>query len=142
MSAIDSMVRVHGWALDEKRRKLRDLQDFMDRLEADLREVDRNIEAEREAAETCDARIAFTYPAFVSAALDRRRKLVETIANLDREVERARDEVAAAFNELKKYELARDNQLRREAAERDRRDRLAQDELGLSMYRRGRGSSD
>ena len=139
MSAIDSMVRVHSWALDEKRRQLRDLQVFMDRLEADLREVDRNIEAERQAAETCDARIAFTYPAFVSAALDRRRALVENIANLERDVEQARDQVAEAFNEFKTYEMARDNQARRKAAERDRRDRLAQDELGLSMYRRGSG---
>lgn len=138
MSAIESMIRVHGWALDEKRRKLRDLRDFMERLEEQLRDVDRGIEAERQAADTCDSRLAFTYPAFVSAALDRRRTLVETIAKADRQVEQARDEVAEAYNELKKYEMARDNQARREAAERERRDRLAQDELGLTMYRRGR----
>lgn len=141
MTALDSMVRVHRWMLDEKRRALGELQVFSDKLRNDLVALDAGIDDERAAAGR-DEQVNLTYPAFVAAALDRRKKLCETIANLDKEIDALRQEVGEVFQELKKYELAKDNTRRREGAKRARKDRLAQDELGVGLYRRNQSQGD
>ena len=140
MTALDSMVRVHRWMLDERQRKLADLQVFVDKLKDDLTALDKELEAEREVADGSDE-AGMAYPAFVAASLERRKKLCDTIANLESEIEAVREEVAEAFGELKKFEMARDNQDLREADKRNRRDRLNVDELGVSIYRRNKASS-
>jgi flagellar export protein FliJ len=141
MTALDSMVRVHSWALEEKQRKLADLRALLQKLTDDLANLDEELDAEREAAGKSDEAGA-AFPAFVAAALDRRKKLCETIANLEKESEAARDEVTEAFGELKKYELAKKNQESQESARRKRGERIHLDELGVSIYRRNRASGE
>ena len=137
MTALDSMVRVHGWMLEEKQRKLADLQALLRKLADDLASLDQELDAEREAAGKSDEAGA-AYPAFVAAALDRRKKLCKTIANLEKESEAARAEVTEAFGELKKYEIASDNRQVQESDKRKRSERINLDELGVSIYRRSR----
>lgn len=135
MTALGSMVRVHNWILDEKRQKLGDIERFVDKLKDDLRRLDESLEAERNsAAQSPEA--GSTYAVFIAAALKRRAKLLETIENLDHECELARDEVQEAFQELKKYEIAKDHLDQRETAERQRREQLILDETGIGIYRR------
>jgi len=141
MTALDSMVRVHRWVLDERQRKLVDLQLFVDKLKDDLTALDKQLEAEREVADGSDE-AGMAYPAFVAASLERRKKLCDTITNLESEIEAVREEVAEAFGELKKFEMARDNQGQRESDKRNRRDRLNVDELSVSIYRRNKASGD
>ena len=143
MSALASMIRVHSWILDEKRQRLAEIQSFAERMHDDLRRLEAHMEAEQAAArESFDGTVA--YATFYSAALERRRRLEATIANLDQQVEAARDEVQAAFEELKKYELARDRLDRQETQRRQRLEQLTLDEVGASLYRRSRsaGGSD
>jgi flagellum-specific ATP synthase len=40
MSALDQLVRLHGWTLDERRRKVTDLEQLSERLQADLTRLD------------------------------------------------------------------------------------------------------
>ena len=141
MTALESMIRVHGWILEEKRRGLAEIQVFADKLKNDLAALDRNVEAEREVANQSET-AGLAYPAFVAAALDRRKRLSETILRLEAQIDSARDEVVEAFQQLKAYETAQENHERREAAGRDRAERIAQDELGVSLYRRNNGSGD
>jgi flagellar export protein FliJ len=135
------MVRLHRWMLDEKRRKLADLQTFADRLTEDLNALDRDIEAERAAAGRSD-QAGSVFPAFVAATLGRRKKLCETIANLGKEVETARGELAEASSELKKYELALKNQELQESLRCSMREQVNLDEVGASLYRRDRAAGD
>ncbi len=137
MTALDSMVRVHRWVLDEKQRKLADLRTLLEKLASDLQGLDAELESERAAADGSDEAGA-AFPAYVAAALDRRQKLCETIANLEKETEAAREEVTEAFGELKKYEIASDNRDARESDKRKRSERINLDELGVSIYRRSR----
>ena len=137
MTALDSIVRVHRWVLDEKQRKLADLRTLVEKLKLDLESLDAELEAEREASGNSDEAGA-AFPAYAAAALDRRRRLCETIANLERESDAAREEVTEAFSELKKYEIASDNRKARESEKRKRSERINLDELGVGIYRRSR----
>ncbi len=73
-------------------------------------------------------------------ALERRKKLRESIADLGLAIDAARAEVREAFQEVKKYELARDNYERREREKVARREQRELDELGANMHRRKKAS--
>ncbi len=122
MTGLAILVRLHRRILDEKRQNLADLLQLAERFKDELGVLEQSLEAERtEASRTPNGALAFQ--TYIAPALDRRGKLRQTIANLDSEIELARDEVGAAFQELKKYEMAQEIEKRHEAAERGHRDR-------------------
>ena len=47
MSSLHSVIRVHRWQLDEKRRALSDLESLAERLSLELRRLDEDVERER-----------------------------------------------------------------------------------------------
>ncbi len=139
MTALGSLVRVHSWALNEKRQKLAGLEELADKMHQDLEQLEAELNNEqRAAAGSIEGTTAF--PAFVAAALERRKKLRESIANLRLAIDAARTEVREAFQEVKKYELAQDNHERRELEKVARRERRELDELGANMHRRKKAS--
>jgi flagellar export protein FliJ len=139
MTALGSLVRVHSWALNEKRQKLAGLEELADKMHQDLAQLEAELNNEqRAAAGSMEGTIAF--PAFVAAALERRRKLRESIAALGLAIDTARTEVREAYQEVKKYELAQDNYQRREREKVARRERRELDELGANMHRRKKAS--
>src|SRR3990170_6118660 len=101
MSALNSLVRVHSWALEEKQQKLAELERLADKLRADLAALETELAQEQTAASrSIEGSIAF--PAFVAAALERRKRLRESIVNVERACQTAREEVNQAFQEVKR----------------------------------------
>lgn len=138
MTGFDSLVRISRWQLDEKRQKLTELERLVERLQGDLTRLDEGVASEQRLAERDDmARQA--YPAFLKSEMDRRKRLQKSIADVEKEIEAVREEVADAFRELKKYEMAQANELQRVRARRERADQQRTDELGAQLHRRQRG---
>ncbi len=137
MSTLGSLVRVHTWALDEKRQTLAGMERLAEKLENDLRDLEAELLRERSAA-TGSVEGTIAFPAFVAAALERRKKLRVSIANLELAIEAAREEVRESYREVKKYELARDNEERRERDHLALRERNTLDELGMTLHRRNK----
>jgi flagellar export protein FliJ len=135
MSALDQLVRLHGWTLDERRRKVTDLEQLSERLQADLTRLDGDLlREEKTAVGSLELQAAFT--AYAAVARKRRERLARSIADLALEIERAQEEVSEAFQELKRYEQALANRKSREASAQQRREQTAADEIGLQMHRR------
>lgn len=133
--ALENLVRLHRWTLDEKRRLLSDLERLAQRLSNDITALDEQIVSEQEAASR-SLEGAVAYPAFVAVAKRRRSKLVESLRAVEMEGEEARTAVQAAFQELKKYELAQAAASKRAKDKAARAEQLAEDELGLELHRR------
>ncbi len=141
MTGLANLVRLHRWILDEKRQKLVEIEQLSERFRCELEVLEQSLEAEKaEAARTLDGALAFQ--TFIAPALERRRTLRETVANIEREIEAARHDVGTAFQDLKKYETARGMQERLETEQRERTAQIALDDLGLSLYRRGRAAGE
>ena len=137
MTAFNSLTRVHTWVLNEKRQRLAGIEELVDKMKADLASLEAELESENRAAgESIEGTVAF--PAFVAANLERRRRLRQTIAELDESVEAAREEVRAAFEEMKKYERMRDLEAQQSEEERTRRDQAALEEMSTARYQRDR----
>ncbi len=140
MSALDQLVRLHRWNLDEKRQKLAELERFRGKLLGNIESLEAELAREQAAAERSEV-TSVSLPAFIKATVDRRRKIEGSIAEVDRSIALARDEIAQAFQEFKKYETAHGNHQRREALKQSRREQNAADELGIELHRRQAASA-
>jgi len=135
MKALTNLVRIHRWQLDEKRRQFAQLEKLradLGRQEATLAE---EMAREKAAAETAGA-AATTYPAYLREAQARRQRITGSIAEVERQMLTAQQEIAEAYSEVKKYETALAHIEKREAAKRERVQRIIQDDLAIDMYRR------
>ena len=140
MTALDQLVRLHRWTLDEKRQKLAELERFRSKLLDNVEALEAELAREQVAAERSTI-ASMSLPAFIKATIDRRRKIEGSIVELDRSIAAARDEIAEAFQEFKKYETAHGNHLRREAQKQSRREQVAADELAIDLHRRHAGGA-
>ncbi len=135
MSSLESLIRLHRWVLDEKRNKLVGLERLQDRMQQDMRSIESAMEREGQAA-SANPEMAVSYPAYIASVLDRRKNLLSSIAELERSVEDARNEVAEAYQDFKRYETAKANQDQKVLRQRQRRDQNDADERALQAYRR------
>ena len=135
MSNLKTVIRLHKWQLDEKRRALSELQNLRDRLVDELMRLREMVRHEQETARN-DPAVAFGYPAFAAAARDRDLRLQQSIAQVDRQIEAATEEMAEAFQELKRFELAEEERLKREREKIRRKEDAMLDETALVGFRR------
>ncbi|WP_340118588.1 flagellar FliJ family protein [Pelagibius sp. 7325] len=128
-------MRLHRWTLDEKRQKLAELERFRAKMIMNIESLEAELAREQAAAERSDI-TSISLPAFIKATIDRRRKIENSIVEIDRSIAAAREEITQAFQEFKKYETAHGNHQRREALKQSRREQAAADELGIDLHRR------
>jgi len=134
-----NLIRLHDWRVEERQRALADLLRVVAALEAKVRQLEEDLARERQAAAEAPGEIGIYYGGFAKAAIARRRVLEGAIAEAEREVEAARDRLREAYRELKKYDVAQAQREVRRAAERDRREQLFLDEIGIQGFvRKGR----
>ena len=138
MNSLKQLIRLHRWNLDEKRRKLNEFESLRDRMLGDIAEMEQLAERETEiAAQNQEGAMAF--PQFISVLLERRRKLTNSLGEVEVAIEEARERLAEAFQEVKRYEIAAENAAKREADKRRLKETTLENELGLESFRRKAG---
>lgn len=133
--SLKTIIRLQKLQLDEKRRVLAELQNLEDRLKAEIQRVKDEIAREQATARE-DFSVSFTYANFAQAALERGRKLGESLAQVEAQISVATDQMAEAFQELKRFELAEEERLKREKEKQKRKDAIMLDETALVGFRR------
>ncbi|MBP0650104.1 flagellar FliJ family protein, partial [Mycobacterium tuberculosis] len=73
----------------------------------------------------------YAYPTFARAAMQRRDNLKVSIRELEGNLERARDELSMAVEDLKKVELLEERDHSRERDARDAAEQVEMDEIAL-----------
>ncbi len=141
MSALRRLVQIHSWDLEQRRKRLAELEQLAAKTRRQITEIDDQIEEEKQhAALSPDGSQLFA--SFLSVALTRRKRAESRLASLEGSIERTRSEVEQAFQDLKKFEVADEVQEQRRAEEDQRRQQIALDELGLEAHRRRAGGED
>ena len=137
MTALTQLVRLQRWTLDEKRQKLAELERLAVRLRQELETLEDSLEAEKpKAGEGLEEARAMT--SYASAVAERRRTCQQSIAGVEAEMDVARGEIQAVFQELKRYEQGLRSQQDRDAKKRARREQATLDEVGLNAAVRRR----
>ncbi|HEX6840788.1 MAG TPA: hypothetical protein VF113_04640 [Stellaceae bacterium] len=140
MSALDSLIRLHRWQVDERRRHLADLDGLAAQLTEESQRLDRE-EAREQAAAAASPEAAITYAAYARQLVERRRKLAQSQAEVAQQIERNRALLAEASQEVKRYETMEVNRLRQQQRREERRHQQALDNSGTEPLRR-RGGKD
>ena len=133
--SLKTIIRLQKLQLDEKRRVLAELHTLADRLRNEIEKVKQEIAHEQETVRD-DFSVSFTYSNFAQAALERGRKLGESLGQVEAQINIATDEMAEAFQELKRYELAEEERLKRERDKQKRKEAAMLDEPARVGFRR------
>ena len=128
MKSRETLIRLKKFQVDEKRRKVAQIEAMIaefDRMAADL---DREILAEQERAGIHDP-AHFAYPTYAKAAIQRRDNLRRSADDLKAQLEDAKAALGEAFEEMRKVELLGERDQMRERAEDDEQAEL--DAVGM-----------
>jgi len=131
----ESLIRLHRFQVDEKRRKLAELELMAQEFRARERELEAQVEAEQKKAGISDV-AHFAYPMFAKSVIRRRENILTSIEDIERQLDAAKEELSDAFRELKKYEIIEDNRKRKVRREVMRTEQAQLDEVALGIHRR------
>ena len=131
----ESLIRLHKFQVDEKRRKVAELEIMLSEFHQRERDLEAQVEVEQRKAGISDV-AHFACPMFAKSVIRRRENILESIAGIERQLEEAKEELAGAFRELKKYELLEGSRKRKVRKEAMRVEQAELDEIALTIHRR------
>jgi len=138
VSTMESLIRLHRWQVDERRRHVAELEGLAERLREDLGHLAEEQRGEAAAA-AASLEAKFGYAGYIRQVMERQRTLEQSLADLETQIAQARDALAQAFEELKRYETAAANRERLRLQRIKRREGIELDALAIENFRRRSG---
>ena len=134
MKSRDTLIRLKKFQVDEKRRKVAQIESMIADFERMAGDLEREIRLEQERAGIHDP-AHFAYPTYAKAAIQRRENIKRSADELKGQLDSAKDALADAFEELKKVELLDERDQMRERAAMDAHEQADLDAIGLMRAR-------
>ncbi len=134
MKSRESLINLRRFEVDDKRQKVSAIEAMIAEFRQMAADLDQQIKIEEEKAGITDVN-HYAYPTFALAAMKRRDNLLSSVQELEKNLLAARDELAAAYEELKKVEKLEGREQARETAEHEAQEQEALDDIG-SRYGR------
>ena len=103
MKSRDTLIRLKRFQVEEKRRRVRQIETMMAEFSRMTLDLDREISHEEKRAGIADPS-HFAYPTYARAAMTRRENLKSSIAELAGQMEEAKAAQEEALAELQKFE--------------------------------------
>ena len=136
MKSRETLIRLKKFQVDEKRRKVAQIETMIaefDRMAVDL---EREIRVEQDRAGIHDPG-RFAYPTYAKAAMQRRENLKRSADELRGQLEDAKLALGDAFDELKKVEMLDERDHAREKAEANAREQAELDRIAAMRFNAG-----
>lgn len=131
MKSRETLIRLKRFQVDEKRRRVAQIETMIAEFGRMAADLDREIEAEERKAGISDPG-HFAYPTYAKAALARRDNLRRSALDLQDQLDEAKAHLGEAFEELKKVEILDDRERATERSLDAARDQAAMDGIGLA----------
>jgi flagellar export protein FliJ len=103
MKSRDTLIRLKRFQVEEKRRRVRQIEMMTAEFNRMIADLDREIANEEKRSGISDP-THFAYPTYARAAIGRRDNLKSSIAELSAQIEDAKVQLDAALAELQKLE--------------------------------------
>jgi len=130
MKSRETLIRLKKFQVDEKRRKVAQIEGMIAEFERIAGYLEREIKSEQDRAGIHDP-AHFAYPTYAKAAMARRENLNRSADELKIQLEDAKGALGEAFDEMKKVELLEERDQLRERAEEDAQQQAELDTIGL-----------
>jgi flagellar FliJ protein len=134
MKSRETLIRLKKFQVDEKRRRVAQIESMIADFQRMSVDLEREIQSEQERAGINDP-THFAYPTYAKAAI--RENLTRSADELRIQLEEAKSLLGEAFDELKKVELLDERDQARERAEENAREQADLDSIGLMRARIG-----
>jgi flagellar export protein FliJ len=135
MKSRETLIRLKRFQVDEKRRRVTQIEGMIADFERMASDLGREIATEEQKAGISDTG-HFAYPTYAKAAATRRDNLRRSAQDLHAQLDDAKAELGLAFEELKKVEILEDRERSAERALDNARDQAAMNQIGLSRAAR------
>lgn len=130
----ESLIRLHRFQVDERRRQVTDLEGMLEEFHRRESDLDRQVQREQDKAGITDIG-HFAYPMFAKSMLQRRENILQSIDEISKQLDVAKEVLADSYRDLKKFEMVEENRKRRAKKEAVRLDQKDMDEVSLNIHR-------
>src|SRR6218665_1808701 len=130
MKSRETLLRLKRFQVDEKRRRVSQIEMMIADFHRMASDLDREIQSEESRAGTTGPGL-FPYPPYAKAARGRRDNLRQSADNLQGQLDEAKAELQEAFEDMKKVEILDDRERATERAAEAARDQAMMDSIGL-----------
>ena len=134
MKSRNTLIRLKKFQLDEKRRKVAQIEAMIADFQRMASDLDREIIAEQERAGINDP-AHFAYPTYAKAAISRRENLRRSADELAVQLDEAKVTLQESFEDLKKVELLDERDQVRDRAAEEAREQADLDTIGALRSR-------
>ncbi|PLX33351.1 MAG: flagellar export protein FliJ [Hyphomicrobiales bacterium] len=134
MKSRESLIRVHRFQVDEKRRTVVQIETMIADFDTKIADLEQQIDLEQKKSGIDDI-THYAYPTFAKAAVVRRDNLQASKQELKQQLEEAKNDLAAAFSELKRMELLAEREQAKLQRSQMVREQSGIDEAALNLYR-------
>ena len=131
MKSRETLIRLKRFQLDEKRRRVAQIEGMIAEFDRMAGDLDREVAAEEQRSGISDL-AHFAYPTYAKAARTRRDNLKRSADDLKAQLEDAQAELGEAFEALKKVEILENRERAAERAAENSREQAAMDGIGLA----------
>jgi flagellar FliJ protein len=135
MKSRDTLIRLKRFHVDERRRRVAQIETMIAEFDRMAVELDREIASEEQKAGINDL-AHFAYPTYAKAARTRRDNLKRSADELKGQLADAQAELGEAFEALKKVEILDNRERSADRMAETMRDQAAMNELGLARLAR------
>ena len=136
MKSRETLIRLKKFQVDEKRRKVAQIEAMIAEFERIAADLEREIKVEQDRAGIHDP-AHFAYPTYAKAAMARRENLKRSADELKVQLDEAKAMLGEAFEELKKVEMLDERDHAREKAEENAREQAELDRIGALRFNPG-----
>jgi|SRR5580704_504678 flagellar FliJ protein len=134
MKSRETLIRLKKFQVDERRRKVAQIEGMIAEFERMATDLDREIKTEQERAGIHDP-AHFAYPTYAKAAMQRKENLKRSADELKGQLDDAKASLGEAFEELKKVELLDERDQARDRAEENALEQTELDTIGMLRAR-------
>ena len=134
MKSRETLIRLKKFQVDEKRRRVAQIEGMIAEFDRMAGDLEREIKTEQDRAGIHDP-THIAYPTYAKAAIQRRENLKHSADELKTQLNDAKEALAEAFEELKKVELLDERDQMRERAAEAAIEQSELDAIGLMRTR-------
>ncbi len=137
MADLHPLIRFRKHVVDEKQKFLSQLYRDAERVEQTKQLMLEQMEREKDlAAEMGTTEASLLLVRYLDGARRKIRALDMTLKKMQARIDAAQEDVRAAFAEMKKIQITQDRREEREAAEDNKKESRALDDMGIEGFRR------
>ena len=133
---LSTLIRLHKYRVDEKRRSLGELLGIIAKLEEKSENLEAEIILEQQMASSAPESIGMFYGAYAKEVVNKRKEILDEIFDCEKKIAEKKEELRTEYKDLKIFEITQEAREKVVASEVTKTEQIILDEMGQESYRR------